>query len=122
MKDTNLVTITGTIMNDPRCGMTRNNQPMAMFTVRTQHPQPSKASDYLFVNAFGDTAEKFQKCFRAQDRITIKGSVRTSKYEGADGTMKWITKIIADDVEIPTEGDEIIPGEMESLGKAEMMA
>lgn len=103
MTDRNECIVTGTIVNTPRFGKTKNNGSMARFTVSTAHPEPSKAHDYLLVSAWGDAADMLQGEFHENDRITVYGSVRTSSYEDQEGKRRWITRINADSIEHPME-------------------
>ena len=103
MTDRNECIVTGTIVNAPRFGKTKTNGSMARFTVATAHPEPSKGKDYLLVSAWDQVAEQLEEEFHENDRITIRGSVRTSTYDDQDGKRRWITKINADSIEHPVE-------------------
>lgn len=106
MTDRNECIVTGTIVNAPRFGKTKSNGSMARFTVATAHPQPSKGRDYLLVSAWDQVADTLEAEFHENDRITIRGSVRTSAYDDQDGKRRWVTKINADSISHPEEEPE----------------
>lgn len=60
-----------------------------------QTGQTSERTEWHKVAFFGRLGEIAQQYLRKGSKVYVEGSIRTSKYQGKDGTEKYSTEIIA---------------------------
>ena len=56
-------------------------------------------ADYLSCVAWRTTAEFVDKYFKKGDKIAVSGSIQTRTYEANDKTKRYVTEIVANEVE-----------------------
>lgn len=61
----------------------------------------------VFVTAFRDAAERISASVTKGDRIVVVGSFSSRRVEQEDGTGKWYTDFIADEVALSTRFAEV---------------
>lgn len=57
-------------------------------------------SDFINVVAWRNTADFIQKYVKKGDRIGIVGSIQTRTYDAQDGTKRYVTEVVADEVDL----------------------
>ena len=65
------------------------------------------------VTLFGRQADLAQKYLKKGRQVYIEGSIRTSKYTAKDGSEKWSTEIIGNDVKFLGSGGDGAKGKAE---------
>ena len=58
-----------------------------------------KISDFLQVAAWRQSAEFVSKYGNKGDRVAVHGSIQSRSYDAQDGTKRYVTEVIADNVE-----------------------
>ena len=56
-------------------------------------------SDFIQCVAFRNTADFINKYFQKGDEIAVSGRIQTRSYESQDGTKRYVTEVIVEEVE-----------------------
>lgn len=56
-------------------------------------------ADFVQMVVFGKTAEATANYMKKGSQLSISGSIQTRNYDAKDGTKKYVTEVIADEVE-----------------------
>ena len=56
-------------------------------------------ADFINIVAWRNVADLLNKYVKKGDRIGVVGSVQTRNYEAADGTRRYITEVVVDELE-----------------------
>ncbi|MFH1942342.1 MAG: single-stranded DNA-binding protein [bacterium] len=131
----NKVILVGRLGADPQLKYTPSGKANASFNVATnavwkdQEGNPQERTDWHRVIAWGKLAEVMGEWLKKGSYIYLEGRLQTRSYEDTNGVKKWITEVVATDMEMlgkkgesaPTEDippDEEVPpetGEAENL-------
>ncbi len=105
--DLNKVFLTGRLVADPDVRYTPNGAEVAQFRIAVNRSYKLKdKSDwqeetfFVTIVTWSWLAEKVEKNFKKGDAVIVEGRLNIRTYE-VDGTKKWITEIIANDVKFP---------------------
>ncbi len=121
----NKVIITGNLSRDPELTTTNSGVAVCRFTVavqrRFQNSEGEREADFFNVVVWRAAAENCNKFLRKGSKCGIVGRLQNSSYE-KDGTTRYVTEIIADEVEFlgskPSDG-EVVPTASKPAGKKE---
>ena len=102
----NKAILMGRLTRDPELRYTQSNVPTCSFTVAIDRNYKSqsgeKQADFINCVAWRSTAEFVSKWFTKGKMIIVVGSIQTRNYEVNDGTKRYVTEIVADEVEFLT--------------------
>jgi single-strand DNA-binding protein len=115
MRDLNKVILLGKVGADPAIRQTQKGKPVANFSVATHHrvyaadqtkemgeeegaDRFSEATQWHHVVAWGGLAELCSQFVKKGERVMIEGSIRTKKWQSADGTERVSFEVQADEV------------------------
>lgn len=59
-------------------------------------------SEFINFNAWGTTAEYLNKYAKKGNKVLIEGRITTRSYDAQDGTKRYVTEVIANNVELLT--------------------
>lgn len=112
MASVNKVIILGNVGQDPE--IRQGNFIVAALSIATTRKWRDKAgetqseTEWHRVSAFGRLAEIISQYVRKGDPIYIEGRLRTRKYEDKQGVERWVTEIIAEQLQLlrQKDGDE----------------
>lgn len=100
----NEVTIIGRIATDIELRTTQNGIAHASFKVAVDRKYKGqdgkKISDFLQVAAWRQSAEFVSKYGNKGDRVAVHGSIQSRSYDAQDGTKRYITEIVSDNIEL----------------------
>lgn len=123
----NKVIISGNLTKDADLTTTANGTSVARFTVavsrRFKNADGERETDFINCVAWRTTAENLCRYCHKGDKIAVVGAVQTRTFEAQDGTKRYVTEIVADEVEFisikkdaenyddmtPVEQDEDLP-------------
>lgn len=95
--------ITGNIARDPEARTTQSGISQSTFTVAVQRrfkgQDGQREADFLTVVAWRQTADFCNKYLSKGRKVAVTGSVQTRSYTAQDGSKRYVTEIIADNVE-----------------------
>lgn len=99
----NKVILIGNLSKDPELTTTTNGISVARFSVAVQrkysNEQGQKEADFINCVAWRTTAENLQKYCKKGDKVAVVGRIETRTYEAQDGTKRYVTEVVADEVE-----------------------
>lgn len=99
----NKVILIGNLATDPEAFTTQSGINRSTFRLAVQrkyaNAQGVREADFLTVVAWRQTADFCNKYLTKGRRIAVEGSIQTRSYDAQDGTKRYVTEIIADNVE-----------------------
>lgn len=105
----NHATIIGNLTRDPEIRTAQSGNSVASFTVavtrRFKDANGERQSDFIPVVAFKALADLCGQYLAKGSKVAVGGSIQTRNYEAKDGTRRYVTEIIADEVEFLTRRD-----------------
>lgn len=106
----NRVVLVGRLTKDPELRFTSSNIAVVSFTLavnRNFTTQDGKnEADFIQCVAWRKTAENVGKYVRKGSLVGVDGRIQTRNYEAQDGTRRYITEVVADNVRfLDSRGD-----------------
>ena len=99
----NKVILIGNLARDPELRTTQGGVPMCRFTVacnrRVPNAQGVREADFIPVVAWRERGEFVSRYFTKGRKIAVEGSLQIRSYEAQDGTKRFSTEVVADNVE-----------------------
>ena len=99
----NKVILIGNLAKDPELITTNNGVSLCKFTLAVQRRftgnDGEREADFLPIIVWRGQAENCYKYLKKGSKAAISGSVQTRSYEATDGSRRYMTEIIADEVE-----------------------
>lgn len=97
--------------NDVRYSSGQNATAILRNTIAVQRKFKNKEtgqfdSDFISIQAFGNTAEFISKYFTKGSKIAITGEIRTGSYTNKDGVKVYTTDVVVNNAEFVTKKDE----------------
>ena len=106
----NKVIIVGNMVADPEYTTTASNIAVCRFRVAVQRKFKNEKgeyeSDFLNVVAWRNNADFVSKYLHKGNKIGVIGSIQTRSYDAQDGTKRYVTEIVAEEVECYTPKSE----------------
>ena len=108
----NKVILIGNLTKDPEVSETNNGNTYAKFTVATTrryaNQDGEKETDFTNVVVWKKLAELCGEYLSKGKKVAVVGELRNRSYEADDGTKRYITEVLADEVEFlsPKDKDE----------------
>lgn len=96
--------LSGYLANDPEVRYTPSGKAVASFTLavnkRIKNPQENqKTADFIRIVAWEKVAEICGNHLLKGDRILVKGSISTRSYDAQDGSKRYVTEVVINNVE-----------------------
>jgi len=99
----NKVLLIGNLTKDPELSTTSNGVSLCKFTLAVQRKYTTAAgereADFLPVIVWRGLADNCYKFLKKGSKASVSGSIQTRVYETPEGTRRYMTEIVADDVE-----------------------
>lgn len=95
----NKVFIVGRLTRDPEHRTTPNGISVTTFTVAVTRRTNREESDFLNVVVWRGLAESCAKYLVKGQQAAVCGELRTRSYDAKDGSRRYVTEILAEDVE-----------------------
>ena len=99
----NKVVLVGRLTRDPEVRSTSTGNSNARFTVAVNRNFKNKDgqydADFISCVAFSRTAEFIAKYFKKGNMICLEGRIQTGSYDAQDGTKRYTTDVVVDNVE-----------------------
>ena len=99
----NKVILVGNLSKDPELTTTNGGISVCRFTIavqrRFQNSEGERDADFLNVVVWRAQAENCHKFLKKGSKCGVVGRIQTSSYEGQDGNKRYVTEIVADEVE-----------------------
>lgn len=99
----NKVILIGNLANDPEAFTTQNGISRSTFRLAVQrrfaNAQGVREADFLTIVAWRSTADFANRYLTKGRKIAVEGSIQVRSYDAQDGTKRYVTEIIADNIE-----------------------
>ncbi len=99
----NRATLIGNLTRDPELRMTQNGVSVCTFSIAVQrrfaNQQGERPADFFNIVCWRGLADNCGKYLKKGSKVGVCGSIQNRTYEAQDGTKRYITEIIADEVE-----------------------
>lgn len=106
----NKVTLIGRLTRDPEMRMLANGVAVASFTLavdRTfKNKDGEKEADFIPIVVWRKTAELCEKYLSKGSLAAVVGRIQTRNYDAADGTKRYVTEVVADEVQFLSSRQE----------------
>ena len=100
----------GNVTKDPEIYTTQGGVKRANFTLainrRFANAQGNREADFLPIVAWRQLADFAEKYITKGKRVGVTGSVQVRSYDAQDGTKRYVTEIVADNIEFLTPRSE----------------
>ncbi|MBZ9608660.1 single-stranded DNA-binding protein [Clostridium estertheticum] len=104
----NSVTLVGRLTKDPELKFSKGNgSAVTTFTIavnRRFKKEGQPEADFIQVVCFGKTAEATANYMTKGKLISLAGYIQTRNYEAKDGTRKYVTEVIANEINFLESG------------------
>ena len=99
----NKVLLIGNLARDPELKQTAQGTSVCQFTIAVQrrfaNAEGRREADFLNVIAWRQLAENCARYLAKGRKAAVEGSIQTRSYDAQDGSKRYVTEIIADNVE-----------------------
>lgn len=98
----NLCILIGHLTKDPELRYTQSGKAVASFSIAIDRPYTNngqKQADFFNVIAWGKLGENAAKYLSKGRQVAIQGRIENRNYETQSGEKRYITEIIAENVE-----------------------
>ena len=99
----NKAILIGNLTRDPETMTTSSGITKCNFTVAVQrrfaNAQGVREADFIPVVCWRQTAELCSRYLSKGRKVAVEGSIQTRTYDAQDGTKRYVTEIVADNVE-----------------------
>ncbi len=106
----NKVILIGNLANDPEPFTTQSGVSRSTFRIAVQrrfaNAQGVREADFLTVVAWRQTADFCNRYLTKGRRVAVEGSIQVRSYDAQDGSKRYVTEIIADNIEALGSRDE----------------
>lgn len=115
----NKVILIGNLTKDPQMRTTQSGVSVCSFTIavnrRFKDANGERQSDFIPVVAWRKAADLCGQYLAKGRKVGVIGELQTRSYEAKDGTKRYVTEVIADEVEF-LNGRESTEEPQEQLG------
>ena len=101
----NKVILGGRLTADPELRYTTNNIPVTSFSIavnRRYKAGEESQADFINIVAWRQLGELCGKYLAKGRKVSVIGEIQTRSYDAKDGSKRYITEIVADEVEFLT--------------------
>ena len=109
----NRVILIGNLTRDPELRTTNSGVSVCTFSIavnrKNKNQAGEKVTDYFNIVAWRQLGELCGKYLAQGRKVCVVGELQNRSYDGKDGTKKYITEVIADDVEFLTPRQDGAP-------------
>ena len=115
----NKVILIGNLTKDPEQSYTPSNICVCRFTVAVNRSYSSqngdKQTDFLPVVCWRNQAENCAKHLKKGSKVGVSGSIQTRTYDDANGVRRYVTEIVADEVQFLSTRNENGEGDLPEI-------
>ena len=114
----NKVILIGNLAADPELRRTPSDVPVCTFRLAVQrrfsNQQGVREADFFTVVVWRQQAENCAKYLAKGRKCAVVGSLQTRSYDAQDGTKRYVTEVVADEVEfLSSAGSSGAPRDMD---------
>ena len=106
----NKVILIGHLANDPEAHTTQSGISRSTFRLAVQrryaNSEGQREADFLTVVAWRATADFCNRYLSKGRQVAVEGSIQTRSYDAQDGSKRYVTEIVAENVEALGKRDD----------------
>ena len=106
----NKVILIGNLASDPEAFTTQSGVSRSTFRIAVQrrfaNAQGVREADFFTIVAWRQTADFCNRYLTKGRKVAVEGSIQTRSYDAQDGSKRYVTEIIADNIEALGSRDE----------------
>ncbi|CDE72870.1 single-stranded DNA-binding protein [Acidaminococcus sp. CAG:917] len=106
----NKVFLIGNLTRDPELSSTTSGISYCRFTLAVSRNFASKdgkrETDFINIRVWRALADNCAKYLKKGSKAAVSGSIQTSSYDGNDGQKKYVTEVVADEVQFLSTRNE----------------
>ena len=99
----NKVFLIGRLTRDPELRYTGNNTAVATFSIAVNrnfaNAQGEREADFFNITVWRKQAENVKNYLSQGSQVAVEGRLQTRNYEDKDGQKRYVTEVVADNVE-----------------------
>lgn len=99
----NKVVLIGRLTRDPELRYTGSNIPVATFSIAVNrnfsNQSGEREADFINIVVWRKQAENVKNYLTQGSQVAIDGRIQTRTYDGNDGQKRYVTEVVADNVE-----------------------
>ena len=99
----NKVMLIGRLTKDPELRYTQSGTAVASFTLavnrRFSNQSGEREADFINCVAWQKSAEFVANYFRKGQQMALEGRLQVRSYDGNDGQRRWVTEVVAEQIE-----------------------
>ena len=99
----NKVYLIGNLTKDPELSQTNSGISVCRFTLavsrRFKNTDGERETDFLNIVVWRGQADNCHKFLKKGSKCAVSGSIQSRSYDAQDGTKRYVTEIVADEVE-----------------------
>lgn len=99
----NKVFLIGRLTRDPELRYTGSNIPVASFSLAVNRNYTNQAgereADFINIVVWRKQAENVKNYLSQGSQVAVDGRLQTRSYDGEDGKKRYVTEVVADNVE-----------------------
>ena len=121
---TNKVWLMGNLTKDPESQTTSSGITVCKFTLAVQrkfsNANGEKETDFINIVAWRTLAENCIKYLSKGKKVAVVGAIQTRSYDAQDGTKRYVTEIMAEEVEFLSPSEKQETEKMKKLDESEI--
>lgn len=102
----NKVFLIGNLTKDPELKLTSSSIPVCTISIAVNKPfsagSGEREADFFNIVTWRGLAENCSKYLKKGNKVAVFGYLQTRSYDGNDGQKRYVTEIVAEDVEFLT--------------------
>ena len=106
----NKAILIGNLASDPETRTTQSGVSQCSFRLAVQrrfaNAQGVREADFIPIVCWRQTADLCARYLSKGRKVAVEGSIQTRSYDAQDGTKRYVTEVIADNVEFLGSRDE----------------
>lgn len=99
----NKVILIGNLTKDPEISTTSNGVSVCRFSLavtrRFSNADGERDTDFLNIVAWRALADNCHKFIKKGSKVAVVGNIQSRSYEASDGTKRYVTEVVAEEVE-----------------------
>lgn len=120
----NKAIIIGNLTKDPELTQTTSGISVCRFTLAVSrkftNAEGERETDFLNIIVWRNLADNCHKYLKKGSKAAVTGSIQTRSYDAQDGSKRYVTEIVAEEVEFV--GAKMNEGSKEEVSKLEPIA
>ena len=99
MANLNRIVLVGSLTADPETRFSMDGMSMCKFTLSVSSYQGAKKADQINIVAWRKLAEICGQILKKGSLALIEGRIQVRSYEDKDGQRKWVTEVVASNMQ-----------------------